>query len=174
MARPKTSHNQNILYFTITACVMIVVIGITLYFVARAKQPTYFTSNEVKMLEFDTSTGPVSPEFQQSKTLILTPTTCSYTLTKIQPQSTTTANCPMSDAIWESIVSAYNSASVKAILTKAPADPDVLGGPQKLVTAVYANGDTYKAFVNTSVKSELQGFLQQVQAKVPELSNIQY
>lgn len=175
MTRSKTHRNQHTWLFIIVAIVLVGIVGASLYFVTqRKKQPTYFSSNEVKLLEFDSSTGPVSPEYQESKTLIITPTTCSYTFTKIQPQSTTTTSCVMTEAIWDAIVASFESNKVKSILESAPQSSDLLGGPQKQFTAVYANGDTYKAFINDSEKDKLQNFLQQAQAQVPDLSNISY
>lgn len=168
----KADHNQILIFLCIAIAVLVVVVSITLYFVARHKQTTYFTSNEVKVLEFDSSTGPVSPEYQQSQTLILTPTTCTYSVTKIQPASTNTTNCPMSSNIWNAVVEAYNSDHVQSILSAAPAGPTVLGGPEKTITAVYANGDTYKAFVDSTVKDKLNNFVQQVQANIAELRSL--
>jgi hypothetical protein len=80
----------------------------------------------------------------------------------------------MTEAIWDAIVASFESNKVKSILESAPQSSDLLGGPQKQFTAVYANGDTYKAFINDSEKDKLQNFLQQAQAQVPDLSNISY
>lgn len=163
------------LFVIIAASVFVVVVGLISYFVTKdKKQPTYFTSNEVKLLEFDSSTGPVSPEYQESKTLILTPTTCSFSLTKIQPQSTTITNCAMNDTIWNALVAAFDSNNVKKFLEAAPQSASLIGGPQNQFTVVYANGDTYRAYIDTAAKNELRNFLQQVQSQVPDMANISF
>lgn len=174
MKRAKS--NRNVLPLVVVGIggLLIAVVAILFFSTKSKQQASYFSTNEVKLLEFDVSTGPVSPEYQESKTLILTPTTCSYTLTKIQPQSTTITNCVMNDSIWNQLVRAFDSSKVKDVLESAPQNSELIGGPQKQITAVYANGDTYKAFINASVKNQLESFLQQVQAQVPELSGFSF
>lgn len=173
--KPKTKaadSSQILLFLCIAVAILVVTIGLTLYFIARSHQSKYFANNEVKVIEFDSSTGPVSPEYQQSQTLILTPTSCTYSVTKLQPTNTTTTNCPMNDNIWSGVVDVYNSDKVQAVLSAAPAQSNSIGGPEKTITVIYANGDSYKAFVDSAVKEKLKNFVEQVQTNISELRSL--
>jgi hypothetical protein len=78
----------------------------------------------------------------------------------------------MNDNIWSGVVDVYNSDKVQAVLSAAPAQSNSIGAPEKTITVIYANGDSYKAFVDSAVKEKLKNFVEQVQTNISDLRSL--
>ena len=153
--------------------VIILIAGLVVILIQHQAKPTYFNDNTVKIIDFESSTGPVDPQYQASRSLIITPTSCTYIVTQVGSSKPQTADCQVSQANFDAIAAAYKSDDAQTKLANSPANGS-LGGPTKTISVTTADGNQLKASVTPELKSQLSGWLQTVAQYAPQVNDLQY
>ncbi|MBI2798068.1 hypothetical protein HYX70_02070 [Candidatus Saccharibacteria bacterium] len=154
---------------------LILVAGLVVILVNRQKKPTYFNDNSVKIIDFESSTGPVSPQYQSSRSLIITPTSCTYIVTNFgQNAAPVTTNCQISQQGFEAIAAAYKDQDVQNKLGGKQTQNNLIGGPTNTITITTADGNQLKANVTPELKNQISSWLKTVQQYVPQVGEMQY
>jgi hypothetical protein len=154
---------------------IILVMGLIIVLLNHQKKPTYFNDNSVKIIDFESATGPVNPQYQASRSLIITPTSCTYIVT--QSGSSTnlqTTSCQVTQASFDAIVNSYKSNDVQSKLSNSPPQNNLIGGSTKTITITTADGNQLKANVTADLRNQINPWLLTVQKYVPQISELQY
>ena len=125
-------------------------------------------SHKLKSVEITYSTGPVSPEYQQAQTLLITKDTCSITTTKGTEKNPVVTNCQSPASNFADIQKSFNDYNVlEKINSTSSQSPKLLGGSTITVTATLQNGDSYSSKDNPAIQSDIQPFLDQISVSYP-------
>lgn len=156
--------------------IVILLVGLSAIVVltARKNTPTYFRDNQVKIIDFESSTGPVSPASQQSQSLIVTPNSCIYIVTKpTETPATKTTDCLVSQQDFDAISSSFKGKNIQKLLSEANSDSDILGGPTRSISVTLADGTQLKANVTPDLKQQIIPWLEVVRQYVPQIDSLQ-
>jgi len=122
---------------------------------------------------FSANTGPVSPEFQSSKVLTISPTVCQYVVV-VRAVSNTT-NCTLSAMNFNAIIDSYYSNKIEnAINTNNQNPSSLIGGPQNTMTVNPPSTSALTTKITQSFKTDAQLFFNTVAVYVPEFSNLNF
>lgn len=153
---------------------IILAVGLVIILIRHQAKPTYFNDNSVKIIDFESSTGSVDPQYQASRSLIITPTSCTYIVTQVGSSTPQTANCQVTQANFDAIAAAYKSDGVQSKLASSSPNSNLIGGPTKTISVTTADGTQVKASVTPELKNQLNSWLQTVSQYVPQLNDLQY
>ena len=131
--------------------------------------------NSIKSFVFSSSTGPVSPQFQASKTLTFSSTQCTYTVTVVIGDIKTNTPCSINQSQYNKIVDSYVNNKIEQAMTNNNNRPVILiGGPEKKMTVNQQNGTNLQTSVMPSFKTAAQPFFNTVQQYVPQFSELNF
>ena len=123
-------------------------------------------SHKIAEISFSVSSGPVSPQYQQTSTLTISKDSCQlsdtkYTDCQIQPGKFS--------EIQKSLI-AYGV--VDKIISQKPSSEPPLGGKQFTISVRYNDGSTFTTDANPIFANSIRPFLDDVTLYVPEFSNL--
>lgn len=136
------------------------------------QKQNYYTS--IQSFVFTSSTGPVSPEFQNTKTLTLTANGCVYTETL--SSGTTNKNCTLSTANFDKLVNLYYTADIgtKMSYNNNAQNKTLIGGPERKFTVNFSDGSSSTTVLSTDFKTNAQNFFSNIGSYVSQFSNLSF
>jgi hypothetical protein len=148
---------------------IIVLVGGFLIYKYWQKQ-NYYSS--IQSFVFSSYTGPVSPEFQSTKTLTLTANSCTYVV--VNNSGTNTQNCDLSKQDFYKLVNLYYASDVgtKISYNNNASSKPLIGGPTKKVTVNFADGSSSSTIVSTDFLTNAQNFLSNVASYVAQFKSL--
>lgn len=151
-----SKHNKAGLLVAVIVGAVLLIAAVTL-----AAQRSFL--HKVKSIQITTSNGPVSPEFQQTNSVLITKDSCTLTTTKTLSNQTTTTNCQPKTDHFNDLQAAVNSYGVidKIISSNANAT-ELLGGKTFNIKITLQNGDSFTTDGNLSFQNSIQPFLDQI------------
>ena len=162
MANSKTTKNFKTSYVLLAIIVFVMALSLVFIFV----QNTY--SHKLKSIEIITSNGPVSPDYQQTQTILITKDSCSVTVSKGLDKNPIATNCQPSSGNFDEIQKSFNTYNILDKLS-AGAGPDsqLIGGSTLEIKLVLQNGDSYSAKDGAQLQEQIQPFLDQISLSYP-------
>ena len=165
MATSNKNHHINA-YYALAAIVGVVLLVAALFMTVQAN-----FSHKLKSIEISASTGPVSPEYQQSQTLKITKDSCTLTTTKGAAAEPVTTNCQTKNSNFADIQKSFNTYGVLDKIISGPqGNASVIGGSSLDITVTLQNGDSYTTKGDAAFQESIQPFLDQVSLSYPETS----
>ncbi len=156
---------------TIIAVVLIalLVVGLILYSIYSNK--TKYSS--ISSIEFSTSTGPVAPEFQSTKTLTLQNNGCSIVVSGSVNQNGSQP-CSLTKSGYQNIVDSYYKNDVQGSINanNSAGQPELLGGQTRTITIKKSDGSVLQTKVTVELIKNIQPFLETVSQNVAQYSSI--
>jgi len=127
-------------------------------------------SHKLKSIEITTSTGPVSPEYQQTQTIRIAKDSCSITTTKGTENNPVTTNCQSPSSNFADIQKSFVTYGVLDKITESrQGSTKLIGGSTINVTATLQNGDSYTTKGDANFQESIQPFLDQISLDYPEV-----
>jgi hypothetical protein len=125
-------------------------------------------SHKLKSIEITTSTGPVSPEYQQTQIVMITNDSCSITTTKGTEKNPVTTNCQSQSSNFADIQKSFVTYGVLDKITESSqGSTKLIGGSTINLTATLQNGDSYTTKGDTNFQESIQPFLDQISLDYP-------
>lgn len=163
--KQKSKLSPSIAVFVIVAAVFL------LLAIFLAVQRSY--SYKLKSISLTVSSGPVSPEYQQTQTVTLTKDSCSVSTTKTAIQQTTTQNCQALGVKFDDVQKAMSEYGlIDKILANSTAKPQTIGGKQLSITVQLQDGSQFTTQGSTEFIDEIKPFLDQVGIFTPEIRQL--
>ena len=136
------------------------------------QKQNYYQS--IQSFVFTSGTGPVSPEFQNTKTLTLTANGCTYTVTTSSGSNNQT--CTLSTSNYDKLVNLYYTSDVgtKISYNNNASNKTLLGGPTKKFTVNFSDGSSSSTIITTDFKTNAQSFFDSVNGYVSQFSELGY
>lgn len=140
------------------------IIGAVLLIAATTLAVQQSYSHKMKSIQIRTSNGPVSPEFQQSSTLLITRDSCTLTTTKVINNQTTTTNCQPKTEHFSDLQKAISNYNVidKIISNPQKALYSPIGGKTFDITITLQNGNSFTTDGDLNFQNNIQPFLDQI------------
>jgi hypothetical protein len=150
---------------------IILIVGGWLIYKYWVKQ-NYYSS--ISSFVFTSSTGPVAPEYQSTKTLTITPNGCSYEIKN--STGTDTQNCTLSNSNYNKLVNLYYSSDIgtKISYNNNSASKQLVGGPVRKFTVNFANGSSSTTVLSTDFKSNAQNFFDNVSGYISQFNELNF
>lgn len=136
------------------------------------QKQNYYAS--IKSFVFTSSTGPVSPEFQSTKTITLTVDSCTYAVT--DNSGTTNQKCSITKTDFDSLVDLYYTSGVgtKIGYNNNATNKTLIGGATKIITINFADGTTTTTTLTTDFKTNTQNFINTVNNYVSQFKELSF
>lgn len=150
-------------YYILLAIVGFVLVLSAVFIVAQA---TF--SHKLKSIEISTSNGPVSPDYQQVQTLLMTKDSCTITTTKGLEKNPIVTNCQSLGSSFSEIQKSLNTYNVIDKLVASPsANSQLIGGSTIDIKITLQNGDSFSAKDGAELQDQIQPFLDQISLSYP-------
>ena len=130
-------------------------------------------SHKIAEISFSVSTGPVSPQYQQTSTLTISKDSCQLSVKKQIDTDTKYTDCQIQPGKFSEIqksLIAYGG--VDKIISQKPSSEPPLGGKQFTISVRYNDGSTFTTDANPIFANSIRPFLDDVTLYVPEFSNL--
>jgi hypothetical protein len=125
-------------------------------------------SHKLKSVEITTSNGPVSPDYQQTQTLLITKDSCSLTSAKGIDKNPVLTNCQSADTSFAEIQKSLNTYNVIDKLTASSStNGQLIGGSTLEIKITLQNGDSFSAKDGAELQDQIQPFLDQISLSYP-------
>lgn len=148
---------------------IIVFVGLLLIIMLVAQQSF---SHRIKHITITLSNGPVSPEFQQTAMLTITPTSCVITITKFQPQTNETQSCPMDSEIFNKVQASTDGYGVIDKIIANDYSDNVIGGRQATISIELQNGTVFSTNITPQFYSDMGPYFEEIELLVPALNQV--
>jgi hypothetical protein len=160
MAAKRSKSTRYITISVLVIAIFMVIIGVTLHNIRNHQSP-----NDIKSIVISSYNGSQSPETQTSKTLTLTPTSCTYTTNSpTDGNFAPTTTCLMNVTIWNAIAGAYFT---NALPTQTQNQSTPATGPIVLLGVYYNDGTSNTVYFSNPLPANFQNFLQLIQSYEP-------
>ena len=127
-------------------------------------------SHKLKSVEITTSNGPVSPEYQQTQTILITKDSCSITTAKGLENNPVVTNCQSSNSSFAEIQKSLNSYNVIDKISAIDESSGQLIGDSTLdIKITLQNGDSFSAKDGVELQDQIQPFLDQISLSYPAI-----
>ncbi len=135
-------------------------------------QSTY--SNKLKSLKVTISSGPVSPEYQQTQTIFISGNSCTLTITKLASKQTSTETCTVQAGKFEQLQKDAQSYGLidKIISNQKDSGSDLLGGKKFTFEATLNDGTTFTTVADDNFIENIQPFINSLNLYVPQFSKL--
>jgi len=167
--RRAMNNKNNTVQYAIFAIVsfVFVLVGIFIYV-----QKTY--SNKVKSVKVSVNSGPVSPEFQQTQSILITKDSCTFTTVKTVSKQTTTDPCSVQAGKFEQIQQDISTYGVidKIIANQKDSENDLLGGKKYSFQVTLKDGTTFSTEADNNFIQSIEPFLDNLNLYVPQFSRL--
>jgi|GEM_PF-1705259 len=164
-AKQKSKISPSIAVFLIVAAVFL------LLAIFLAIQRSY--SHKLKSISLTVSSGPVSPEYQQTQTVTLTKDSCKVSTTKTVTQQTTSQDCQALGAKFEDIQKAASDYGlIDKIVANGTTKPQTIGGKEVSTTIQLQDGTQFTTQGSSEFIDELKPFLDQIGIYTPEIRQL--
>ena len=128
--------------------------------------------HNIKSIEITTSTGPVSPEFQQQKTVLITKNSCNVSIAMVANSQTTTKNCqPAVNRFKDLQKTADDYALIDKIIADNNSSSMLLGGSTYSIKVTLNNGDSFSTKGGAEFQQSIEPFTRQLELYYPQASN---
>lgn len=163
--KKQTSHNykSNINYLVY----IILILSFSILTLVLYSQKVF--SHKIESIVVRVNTGPVSPEFQATRTLEISPNSCMITTTKTVSQEQTQQNCNLSAQEYTSIeeyAKQYDLAD--KIVSNQAGNSGLLGSKEYYVQINYKDGTSISAQGGSNFYTGIQPFIGKLQTYIPE------
>lgn len=148
---------------------IILFVGLLLIVMLIAQQSF---SHKIKQITIMVSSGPVSPEFQQTSILNITPTSCTTTVTKVQPQTSETKSCPMDSEVFNKVQASTGSYGV---IDKIIANNDassLMGGKEVTISIELQNGTVFSTKMTPRLYNDMEPYFEEIGLLVPAIDQV--
>lgn len=150
-------------YYILLAIVGFVLALSVVFIVAQA---TF--SHKLKSVEIITSNGPVSPDYQQTQTLLITKDSCSLKTAKGVDKNLVVTNCQSAGTSFAEIQKSLNTYNVIDKLTASSStNGQLIGGSTFEIKITLQNGDSFSAKDGAELQDQIQPFLDQISLSYP-------
>lgn len=130
----------------------------------------------VNSMVFSSYTGPVSPQFQATQTLTITPTTCQYQVLAFDAKLSKTETCTVNTATFAKIIDSYysNNIPTKIEYNNNDGGQTAIGGPTKMMVINLSDGSQLKTTVDSDFSTNAQNFYSTVTQYIPKFKELGY
>ena len=154
-----------------TSIALACIIAATLLILAVVIFAQQTFSHRIKSIEIVKSSGPVSPEFQQTESILITRDSCNITIKKVVSGETNSLNCQLKTSDFNSLQKSANEYSlIDKVLANDKNSAALLGGSTVKITVTLQNGDSFSTEGDTNFQSEISPFLKQVGLQYPDVA----
>ncbi len=129
-------------------------------------------SHKIKQISFTLSNGPVSPEEQQTSMLVITPTSCTITVTKSLQQTSDTKSCPMNEETFNKVRLSTDSYSVMDKIIANSNTEELIGGKKATISIELQNGTVFSTIVTPKFYNDLGPYFEEIELLVPSLNQL--
>jgi hypothetical protein len=164
MSEKNKDNTAGLLLAIIAGAVLLVAAGFIAF------QQNY--SHKISSIEITTSTGPVAPEFQQQKTIVITKDSCEIKVTNVASPQTSSQNCQPAENRFKDL---QKTADEYALIDKIIADNNssttLLGGSTYSIKITLNNGDSFLTKGGVDFQQSIEPFTKQLELYYPKISN---
>jgi hypothetical protein len=140
--------------------VFVSIIGITFHNIRNHTSP-----NDIKSFIISSYNGSQSPETQYSRTLTLSPNSCSHVVSSPSDNNfATTTTCPMNPSIWNNITNSYFTSNLP---TQSPSQVSPITGPIILLGVYYNDGTSNTVYFVNPLPPTVQSFIETIKSNEP-------
>ncbi len=132
-------------------------------------------SHKLKSISFSVNAGPVSPEFQQTKTLTITANSCDIATVHTATNKTDSTPCQLQPNALKNInMSLVKYGLVDKIASNADHTPSLLGGKTYHISVTLQDGSTLSTDVGMKFNSDNAPFFEDVGLYAPAFEGLEF
>lgn len=125
-------------------------------------------SHRIESIVISVNSGPVSPEFQGTQKLLITPNSCQIILTKALSQGQTEQNCSITPQEFANLETYAKDYGLVDKITSNKQNNSLLGSKSYSVEIKYKDGTTFSTEGGPVFYNSILPFIEKVQTYVPE------